>query len=380
MYTITSWTRPNVTGRLPKNHTTRYPMYVEITHCPQGSRYTTWSAFLTNAGLTPDPNVTQTVLIWEDSRLIATGSRKANLLKCIAVDKAHRGEDLTATILTALRQDAFREGHRHLFLYTKPENQYLFSSLFFYPVARTDKVLLMENQKDGIGSFLESLPISHNNRPESQAATSDTNFAETSNTSTPIIGAAVMNCNPFTKGHRYLIETAAEECDHLYVFVLSEEQSFFSASDRLEMVRLGTRDLPNVTVHPTGPYLISAATFPTYFLKERDNAEQVHCLLDIEIFTKYFVPRFGITRRYVGTEPLSPMTHKYNEALKTYLPTKGVELRELQRLAFSSTPISASTVRALIDAGDPEAILSLVPRTTFEYLQAHGLLTNTVNQ
>ena len=91
-------------------------MYVEITHCPQGSRYTTWSAFLTNAGLTPDPNVTQTVLIWEDSRLIATGSRKANLLKCIAVDKAHRGEDLTATILTALRQDAFREGHRHLFL------------------------------------------------------------------------------------------------------------------------------------------------------------------------------------------------------------------------------------------------------------------------
>ncbi len=355
-------------------------MYVEITPRPQGARYTTWSAFLTNAGLTPDPNVTQTVLIWEGSRLIAAGSRQANLLKCIAVDKAHRGEDLTATLLTALRQEAFREGHRHLFLYTKPENQYLFSSLFFYPVARTDKVLLMENQKDGIGSFLKSLPA---------------HMPQTTATSTPKNGAAVMNCNPFTKGHRYLIETAAGECDHLYVFVLSEEQSFFSASDRLEMVRLGTRDLPNVTVYPTGPYLISSATFPTYFLKERDNAEQVHCLLDIEIFTKYFVPKFAITRRYVGTEPLSPMTARYNEALKAYLPQKGVAVRELSRLMYSfedtgsignslapvaAEPISASTVRALLDTGDPEATHPLVPQTTFDYLQAHGLLTNTINQ
>ena len=371
-------------------------MYIEITPRPQGSRYTAWSAFLTDAGLTPDESVTQTVLIWEGSRLIATGSRQANLLKCIAVDKAHRGEDLTATILTVLRKEAFREGHRHLFLYTKPENQYLFSSLFFYPVARTDKVLLMENQKNGIGSFLESLPVNHSHRSESQAVaggprfaeTNDTSaphFAETNDTSAPIIGAAVMNCNPFTKGHRYLIETAAGECDHLYIFVLSEEQSRFSASARLEMVRLGTQNLPNVTVYPTGPYLISSATFPTYFLKERENAEQIHCLLDIEIFTRYFVTRFGITRRYVGTEPFSPMTHKYNEALKTYLPQKGVELRELPRLALgnrpdSSTPVSASTVRALIDAGDPEAIRPLVPQTTFDYLQAHGLLTNTINQ
>lgn len=356
-------------------------MYIEITHRPQGETYTTWSAFLANAGLTPDLYVTQTVLIWEDSRLIATGSRQANILKCIAIDSAHRGEDLTATILTALRKEAFREGHRHLFLYTKPENQYLFSSLFFYPVARTDKVLLMENQKDGIGCFLESLP---------------THLPEATDTSIPIIGAAVMNCNPFTKGHRYLIETAAGECDHLYVFVLSEDQSLFSASDRMEMVRLGTKDLPNVTVYPTGPYLISSATFPTYFLKERDNAQQVHCLLDIEIFTKYFVPKFAITRRYVGTEPLSPLTARYNEALKAHLPQKDVEVRELPRLMYrfedthslctgdsataASDPISASAVRALIHAGNPEAIRPLVPSTTFEYLQANGLLTNTVNQ
>ena len=230
----------------------------------------------------------------------------------------------------------------------------------------------MENKKGGIDSFIESLPL---------------RFPKTTDQSTPIIGAAVMNCNPFTKGHRYLIETAAGECDHLYVFVLSEEQSDFTASDRLEMVRLGTGNLPNVTVYPTGPYLISSATFPTYFLKERDNAEQVHCLLDIQIFTTYFVPKFGITHRFVGTEPLSPLTARYNEALKANLPEKGVAVREIPRLTIdgdlsglASEPISASMVRAFIDAGNPEAIRPLVPRSTFEYLQANGLLINTKNQ
>ena len=368
----TSLAQLNITTLTPKIPPRGASMYTEITPRPKGEKNTTWSTFLTNAGLTPDPSVTQTVLIWEDSQLIATGSRQANILKCIAVDSAHRGEDLTATLLTALREEAFREGHRHLFLYTKPENQYLFSSLFFYPVARTDKVLLMENKKGGIDSFIESLPL---------------RFPKTTDQSTPIIGAAVMNCNPFTKGHRYLIETAAGECDHLYVFVLSEEQSDFTASDRLEMVRLGTGNLPNVTVYPTGPYLISSATFPTYFLKERDNAEQVHCLLDIQIFTTYFVPKFGITHRFVGTEPLSPLTARYNEALKANLPEKGVAVREIPRLTIdgdlsglASEPISASMVRAFIDAGNPEAIRPLVPRSTFEYLQANGLLINTKNQ
>ena len=179
-----------------------------------------------------------------------------------------------------------------------------------------------------------------------------------------------MNCNPFTLGHRCLIETAFGECDRLYVFVLSEDKSMFSAADRMEMVRLGTLDLPNVTVLPTGPYLISSATFPTYFIREREQHTQIHCLLDIEIFVRYFVPHFGITARFVGTEPLSPMTHQYNEALKLHLPERGIVLKELPRLEINGAPVSASAVRALIKAGNTEAVRTLVPPTTFEYLQA----------
>ena len=325
-------------------------MDVELRSQLRGSALESWKTLLRRAGLEPDTDSNTTVLIWENGDLIAAASRKDNLLKCIAVDDAHQGEGLTATLLTTLRQDAFQNGYNHLFLYTKPQNRYMFSSLFFYPIAETRQVLLMENKQGGIASFLETLPV----------------CAECGT-----VGAAVMNCNPFTKGHRYLIETAAKECDRLYVFVLSEDKNEFSAADRLKMVKLGTKDLPNVTVLPTGPYLISSATFPTYFLKDRENAEAIHCQLDIEIFCKYYVPKFNITRRYVGTEPLSPMTSQYNNALKQYLPKKGIALREIPRLEQDGIPVSASAVRAFLQKGNYEALQKLLPNTTYEYLKKH---------
>ena len=328
-------------------------MDVELTGTLRGQKKEIWQDFLARAGLEPDSRLQSTVLIWEDGQLIATGSRQDNLLKCIAVDDAHQGEGLTGTLLTHLRQDAFSNGHRHLFLYTKPKNKWMFSSLFFYPIAETRDVLLMENEKNGIRDFLAQLPV---------AAAAGT------------IGAAVMNCNPFTRGHRYLIETAARECNHLYIFVLSEDKSEFSAKDRMQMVKLGTKDLPNVTVLPTGPYLISSATFPTYFLKDREQADTVHCLLDIEIFCKYYAPKFGITRRYVGTEPLSPMTNQYNEALQAQLPQKGIELHQIQRLEQNQTPVSASAVRAAMKVGNFGALKEMVPATTYEYLKSNDLL------
>ena len=308
---------------------------------------TQWEALLTKAGLHPDPDAEQIVTVWEEEELLATGSRKGNLLKCIAVDPEHRGEDLTAAVLSQLRAGAFGDGQKHLFLYTKPENRRMFEGLFFYPVAQTDTVLLMEDKRNGIRTFLDTLPAAIPGEK---------------------IGAAVMNCNPFTLGHRYLIETAAVECDHVYIFVLSEDQSRFSAETRMEMVRLGTADIANVTVLPTGPYLISGATFPTYFLKDREAATQVHCRLDIEIFENWFVPRFGITHRYVGTEPLSPMTAQYNAALKENL--QKTVLVELPRLEAGSAPISASAVRKALDAG--EDIRNMVPETTYRYLTQGG--------
>lgn len=329
-------------------------MELELISCPAGRKRMLWADLLRRTGLEPDLGVERTALLWENGALAATGSRQGNLLKCIAVDEAHQGEGLTAAILTALRQDAFARGLNHLFLYTKPGNAMQFSALFFYPIARTGQVLLMENRKNGIGTFLDALPVPYAGGN---------------------VGAAVMNCNPFTLGHRHLIETAASECDWVYVFVLSEEGSEFSAADRMNMVKLGTADLKNVTVLPTGPYLISSATFPTYFLKGKANASAIHCELDVEIFLDYFIPKFGICRRYVGTEPLSPVTDAYNRVLKKRLPESGIEVREVPRKEAEGTPISASGVRALLENGPAEQLSRLVPSTTLKYLKDHHFLT-----
>ena len=306
-----------------------------------------WQEFLKKASLEADMGVEKVALVWDDDTLIATGSREGNILKCIAVDEARRGEDLTATVLSELQKDAFSEGYSHLFLYTKPENCAMFTSLFFYEVTRTDKVLLMENRKDGVKDFVKTL---------SKDDTAGT------------VGSIVMNANPFTLGHRYLVEKAAAECDRIYVFVLSEDKSEFSFEDRFRLVKEGTKDISNVTVLPTGPYLISSATFPTYFLKERDKASEVHCLLDIEIFSKYYAPYFNITKRFVGTEPISPMTNMYNKALFENLPKKGIEVIEIERVEKEAEPVSASRVRALMKEGKMDEVKNLVPETTYNHL------------
>lgn len=328
-------------------------MDIQVVSAFTASMRAAWQSLLQSTGLTPDGDPERTVLIWDDGSLIATGSRQGNILKYLAVAAHRQGEDLTASVLTALRQDAFSAGYSHLFLYTKPKNSLQFSSLFFYPIAQTGDVLLMENKRDGIRQFLNGLPAGDC----SKAA-----------------GAAVMNCNPFTLGHRYLIETAAKQCDRLYVFVLSEESPPFPAADRLELVRRGTADLPNVTVLPTGPYLISSATFPTYFLKDREAADTVQCGLDIAVFARYYAPRFQITRRFVGTEPLSQLTDRYNRCLIEQLPERGIAVTEVPRLELDGTPVSASAVRALLHTGQGDALKKLVPETTYRYLEEHSYI------
>ena len=329
-------------------------MNFEITSSLSPEKHAEWEKLIESVGLMANEYVERTVLIYDGEELVATGSRDGYVLKLIAVSDSHRGEDLTARLLTELRRDAFEAGYQHLFLYTKPENRYTFESLFFYPVAQTDRVLVMESVRGGFESYLRSLP-------EAPSGT---------------VGAVIMNCNPFTLGHRALIEQAARECSHVFVFVLSEDRSEFSSKDRLEMVRLGVADMENVTVLQTGPYLISTATFPTYFIKDRDLAGGAACDVDIEIFSKHLAPRLNITKRYVGTEPYSPLTALYNKRLEEKLEKTDISLVEIERVCSNGEPISASRVRESIKKGDTGALLELLPETTLNYIQSKDLKGN----
>ena len=181
-------------------------------------------------------------------------------------------------------------------------------------------------------------------------------------------GGIVMNCNPFTNGHRYLIEWAALQVEQLYIFVVEENKSFFTFEDRYDLVVRGTADLKNVTVLKSGQFIISATTFPGYFYKDNDKNAIVDTSKDVDMFGKYIAPILGISTRFVGDEPLDPITNQYNNTLRERLPMLGIDLKILKRKETNSEVVSASRVRAALKNGDWDCIKTLVPNTTFNYL------------
>ena len=305
-------------------------------------------SFLHGIGLSWDDGIEYTVCLMDGAEVVATGSCQGNVLKCIGIADDRRGEGLAACVVTELVKHAALTGHYHLFLFTTPNSKSIFLELGFYPVAQTETVVLMENRRSGITDFVAGI--------KSPAARGS-------------IGCIVANCNPFTKGHLHLAETAAEDCDFVYFFLLSENQGLFPTETRRALAEQGLAHLKNVAVVPTGDYLISHVTFPDYFLKDKGMAVKAHYDLDLAVFCERFAAVLGITKRFVGEEPFDLLTMQYNERMKQTLPEHGVQLIEIPRAQCDGAVISASTVRRLLRAHGLAEIHGYVPETTYQYLE-----------
>ena len=183
------------------------------------------------------------------------------------------------------------------------------------------------------------------------------------------IGAIVMACNPFTLGHRYLIEQSAKKCSQLFIFVVEEDEFHFPFADRIELVRQGTSDIPNVTVVPSGKFIISTLTFVDYFGKSEMQDRTIDPSMDVELFAQKIAPALGITSRFAGEEPLDNVTRQYNEAMKNILPRYGIEFDTIARQECDGQVISASRVRKLLETECFADIAKLVPATTLRYLE-----------
>ncbi len=184
------------------------------------------------------------------------------------------------------------------------------------------------------------------------------------------VGAVVMTCNPFTKGHRFLVEYACKKVDHLYILVVEEDRFAFSFKDRISMVKRGTADLEQVSVLPSGKYVISDRTFMQYFKKDRvRNVEDMD--YDVHIFGEIVAKELGIQYRFLGEEPFDQVTAKYNETIKRILPSYGIVTVEIPRAKDKGDEIiSASKVRKCIEAGEYDRLAGMVPDSTLGYLQS----------
>lgn len=183
------------------------------------------------------------------------------------------------------------------------------------------------------------------------------------------VGSIVMNANPFTKGHMYLIDKALDMVDYLFVFIVEEDKSEFSFDERYEIVTRNLRRFKNVCVLPSGKYIISSMTFAAYFEKEDLQDRYVNPSYDVRLFGDVIAPALNITKRFVGSEPIDKVTRQYNLAMKMILPEYGVDVVEIPRLETDGEVISASKVRKIIGEHNYDGLEKYLTNKTLEYLR-----------
>lgn len=289
-------------------------------------------------------------LIGEDDILLGGGGLQGNVIKCIAITDDLRETGMGTKLISHLYLQAINNGEDTVRVFTKPENKEIFTSLGFKLLATSDKAILLENG-NGLKHYCDYLASL---RREGEN------------------GAIVMNANPFTLGHRYLIETAAKEVNNLYIIVVKENRSLFSYNDRKQMIIDGTSDLKNVIICEGSDYQISNTTFPTYFLKEITDATDTQISLDLDLFSKHIAPALNIKKRFIGTEPKDVLTNRYNYLIKSILPEKCIEVVEVDRLQNESNVIiSATTVRECLSSFDFYGAKQLVYPTTIPFLLSY---------
>ena len=180
-------------------------------------------------------------------------------------------------------------------------------------------------------------------------------------------GSIGMHGNPFTLGHRYLIETASKQVDHLFVLMIEDDLGIFSYAERFAMAVEGTKDLPNVRIVAGGPFQATRNVFQEYFVRVAPTDMKESAMADTLIFAEIIAKRLGITKRFLGDERHNPKMQFFNELMKETLPAYGIQVIELPRAQAGGRSISASLARTAAAEGDQETLLQNIPETTLKF-------------
>jgi [citrate (pro-3S)-lyase] ligase len=304
--------------------------------------------FIEAQDLTFEPSFDEILGVFDNGRLVATGARAGFVLKMFAIDSEYQGSEILGSLITELIRMGQRVGHEDFFVFTRPEHAVSFEQYNFRLLVTHGLVSLLE-YGGGIETYLRAhaglVRPGHN-------------------------GAIVLNGNPLTRGHLYLIEQSAALVDHLYLFVVTEDRSVFPYVVRRRLVEEATRHLPNVLPLETSRYAISAGTFPSYFLKRVDAVALAQMQIDLHLFAAKLAPAFFVETRFVGHEPFCALTAAYNRAMAEILPGYGIKLVEITRTRAGDEYISATRVRAAFLRRDWDALAPLVPPVTLDFLKS----------
>jgi len=307
-------------------------------------------ALIESQGLRFEEHCDDFVGVFQDGRLVAAAARAGYVFEMITILPECQGGEMLGALLTELHRLGRDAGHEVFWIFTRPEHVPSFAPYHFQLLVTGGKAALLESG-NGFGRWVGENAARI--RPGRN-------------------GACVINGNPFTLGHLHLVEQASRRVDTLYLFVVREDRSVFPYAVRRRLAERATARLANVVVLDTSRYAVSAATFPSYFLKRLDEVAREQMRLDVHLFGQRIAPAFSVVARFVGSEPADPATRAYNEVMREVLPDHGVEWVEIPRIAGAGRPaaefISASRVRAALARREFEMIRGWVPEATMEFL------------
>lgn len=302
--------------------------------------------FLEGFDIKYERDVDYTIVALDGDKVVGTGSCAGRILKCFAIDPTYQGMGITNTIITRLLDHQYQVGNKHLFIFTKPKSIKIFTDFGFSIVEKTEDVALLDNKIEELNQLLKNI--------EDQRES----------------GAIVVNANPMTKGHLYLINEARKMTDLLHVFMVEEDESTFPYDFRYKIVKEELEKFDDVLVHPGNNYIISKNTFPTYFYKDEKTILKAYSELDSKIFGRYFARTLNIKKRFVGTEDKDLVTKNYNETMERILPGYGIEVVEIPRASLDDEIISASKVRLFLKERKFEEAYKFLPEATIKALKS----------
>lgn len=302
-------------------------------------------SFLHKNNLEYEFDINSSILVYDEEKIIATASVANNVMKCFLVHEDYKNQNITNLMFQHLVNELKGRNIYNYFVFTSPENEKIFTSLNMKKIVETMNTVLLEGG-DYITEVLHELKLEYKVSNNKKAA-------------------VIINANPMTLGHVFLVETAAKENDEVLVFVVSEDLSVFPFKDRMKIIQESLSHLDNVIILPTLSYLVSKLTFPKYFLDEDQLIQEEQTLVDVLVYKQYYKKIFNINRRYLGEEPFSYNTSKYNQVLKDYL---NLHIKIIPRKEINHKAISASLVRNLIKTNKLGKIKEYVPVATYNYL------------
>lgn len=293
----------------------------------------------------------KTFVIRDNGQIIATGSADGNILKYFFSKDEYQGQGLMGIIYNSLLNHLLESGYNSFFVFTKPCNKTIFQSLGLKEVYSTGRVSLFEGGFYNYDKWIKA--VQSNIKPKNGTR-----------------GAMVVNCNPMTLGHKYLIDTALKQVEELLVFVVEEDSSIFPFEDRFSILENELQDYNGVTLIKGGPYIISQGTFPTYFIKKKDEMLDIYTELDGSIFAKKIAKDLEIDIRFFGEEPIDVVTLNYNNTLKKILEDSSISVKIIERKQLNNKIISASYIRRLLKDNNIEEANKFLPKSTINYLKS----------